>query len=381
MRIVFVVNSLGTGGAERSLAEMLPFFREAGVRATVVVFYTRNEGVEQQVLDQGFDVRVLEAQGFAGRVRELRGILREVRPHLMHSALMDADLVARGARAFTRTPLVCSLVNMPYEKARNEEDRNIDALRLGVVRAVDATSSRLVDHFHAITHAVKEYAVRKLGVPAEQITVVHRGRDRARLGEPSTERRARARAGLGIGSDELVILNAARREYQKGQRYLLEAFAELEMPNTRLLIAGREGNASDDLRDLHERLGLGERVLFLGHREDIPDLIVACDVFCLPSLWEGLGGVLLEALGLGAPIVCSRLPPAEEVLDEGTDSVLVEPANSAALRDALRSLLANPEARARLSKGGRARFERQFDQAIIASRMLEMFRRHTRAIG
>ena len=381
MRIVFVVNSLGTGGAERSLAEMLPFFREAGVRATVVVFYTRNEGVEQQVLDQGFDVRVLEAQGFAGRVRELRGILREVRPHLMHSALMDADLVARGARAFTRTPLVCSLVNMPYEKARNEEDRNIDALRLGVVRAVDATSSRLVDHFHAITHAVKESAVRKLGVPAEQITVVHRGRDRARLGEPSTERRARARAGLGIGSDELVILNAARREYQKGQRYLLEAFAELEMPNTRLLIAGREGNASDDLRDLHERLGLGERVLFLGHREDIPDLIVACDVFCLPSLWEGLGGVLLEALGLGAPIVCSRLPPAEEVLDEGTDSVLVEPANSAALRDALRSLLANPEARARLSKGGRARFERQFDQAIIASRMLEMFRRHTRAIG
>ncbi len=377
MRVVFVVNSLGTGGAERSLVEMLPHFRRAGVQATVVCFYRRAEGVERDAIAAGFDVRFLRGKSMATRVVELAGIVRSVRADLVHSALMEANLVARGARLLTRTPLVCSLVNMPYEPARHVEDQNVGAVRLGAVRLIDTVSAAAaVDHFHAITDAVKQSAMRRLRIPSRKISVVYRGRDPERLGTKSASRRSAVRAALGVGESELVVLNAARREFQKGQCYLLDAFAQVRrsVPDAQLWIAGREGNASASLASQVERLGLTEpAVRFLGHRSDVPDLLAACDVFCLPSLWEGLGGVLLEALGLGVPIVASRLPPVEEVLSEGSDSLLVEPADPHQLAAALTSLLKAPAERRRLSEAGQARFQSQFRQDVIARQMLDLF--------
>lgn len=381
MKFLFVINSLGTGGAERSLAEMLPYFRQAGVECEVIVLYLRDEGVQKSVVDAGFDVYELQAKRFPSRVRELRRILDERKPDLVHSSLADADFVARAACLGRSVPLVNSLVNMPYEPARQKEDRNVSGLRLRVVQLIDATSSVVaVKHFHAITHAVRASASRRLAIPLSRITVVHRGRDRARLGINDAERRAKIRSELGVPESQLVILNAARREYQKGQCYLLEAVAELreDIPDLLLLIAGREGNASADLTAKVKERGLDSHVRFLGHRTDVPDLLCAADVFCLPSLWEGLGGVLLEALGLGVPIVASRLPPTEEILRHEVDTLLVTPRASKDLAKALRCLLESPEMRSKFSSAGQAAFETQFNQEVIAASMLELFQRVAR---
>jgi hypothetical protein len=105
MRVLYVIDGLGTGGAERSLAEMLPRVTEAGIEPTVAVLHRRGEGVEADVLRRGFDVRFLAGTNVVSRVRELRRIARERRPDLIHTTLFTASQVGRstaGRRATSR---------------------------------------------------------------------------------------------------------------------------------------------------------------------------------------------------------------------------------------------------------------------------------------
>ena len=131
---------------------------------------------------------------------------------------------------------------------------------------------------------------------------------------------------LGLSDTDEVIINLGRQEYAKGQDDLLRATARLaqDRPSLVLLIAGREGHSSSSLRALAGELGIANRVRFLGFREDVGDLLAASDVFAFPSLYEGLGGAVLEAMALSLPIVATRIGPLEEVLDEGRNARLVE---------------------------------------------------------
>ncbi len=144
-----------------------------------------------------------------------------------------------------------------------------------------------------------------LGVDPDRITVVKRGRDSDRLGRRTPERTPAARAMLGIPETAEVVVTVGRQEYQKGHRYLIEAFAGVvaSRPDARLLIAGREGHSTAALQSLINELDLNSVVTLLGHRSDVPEVLAASELFVFPSLYEGLGGALIEALALGLPVV------------------------------------------------------------------------------
>ena len=130
------------------------------------------------------------------------------------------------------------------------------------------------------TQAVKDYAVEYLGVDPDQVTVVRRGRDLERLGEPSPERRAAARAALGVGDDEVLILSVGRHEFQKGQIHLVEAMPEVlrHHPEAVVLVAGRDGAVTGQLEAAIARLGLADKVRLLGYRDDVEELLHGADV-------------------------------------------------------------------------------------------------------
>lgn len=216
-----------------------------------------------------------------------------------------------------------------------------------------------------------------LSIPESKITVIERGRDPARLGVLTNERRAKSRADLGLAADAEVILNVGRQEFQKGQKHLLEAFGLLASarPRAVLCIAGRNGNATPELESVIARLQLGDRVRFLGHRDDVPDVLAAADVFVLSSLWEGLGGVVLEAMGLGLPIVSADLPPVREVVHGGEAALLVPAADAPALAAAVTKLLDDPAGAARLAARGKAIFDHEFTLQRATNRMIDLWRR------
>ncbi|MEZ4681884.1 MAG: glycosyltransferase family 4 protein [Caldilineaceae bacterium] len=378
LKVLYVINGLGTGGAERSLAEMLPYFREAGIVPVIACFYRRAEGVEEQVIAQGFSVRFLDQhQRFPARVRALRQLILAEQPDIVHTTIFEADLIGRLAAIGIRSKVLTSLVNTSYDAIRLS-DPNVKKHKLRFVQMIDGWTARhLTAHFHAITHAVKESAVQSLGIAAEHITVVERGRNPDRLGQPSIERRLAARRALGLSERCEVVLNVGRQEFQKGQRHLLAAMASLvkRRPQLVLLIAGRQGNATAELQQLCGQMHLEDRVHFLGHCDDIPNVMAAADLFVFPSLYEGLGTSLIEAMALGLPIVASKIPAIEEVVEVGKNALLVQPESSDELCATIDTLLSDSQRLTAFSRRSREIFESRFTLEKSASRMVELYQR------
>ena len=378
LKILFVIDGLGPGGAERSLLEILPRLAGANIESTVAFFYRREESLEALFREQGADLRFLPQQGVVHRVAALRRLIRTERPDVVHTALFESDVIGRLASIGQNTVVVSSLVNTPYDPIRLQ-NCDVNMVKLWAVRVIDASTARyLTTHFHAVSEPVKAAAVKTLHLPADRITVIERGRN-GRFGLPSPERRKQARLKLGLKDSDEVIINVGRQEYQKGQRYLLEAMEGVarRRPLSLLLIAGRRGRQSENLEEIQQRIALNGRVRLLGYREDVPDLLACADLFVFPSLYEGLGGALIEAMALGLPIVASRVPAIESVVEEGKNALLVERASVVPLADAITDLLTDRERARAFGCRSRTIFEERFTLDRCAARMIELYRRLT----
>ena len=141
-----------------------------------------------------------------------------------------------------RQGVISRLVNTDYDLVRLKNS-NINILRFRLARFSDGWTARyLMYHIYANSNVVRTAAMSALGLPAEKITVIKEVRDAARLGKPSIQPRNRARLSLELDEDQKVIVTIGRQDFQKGQRYLLEALAMLvsNHPHLVLLVAGRE---------------------------------------------------------------------------------------------------------------------------------------------
>jgi len=373
MRILYLIHGMGTGGVERSLVDLVPHLAERGVSLEFVCMSRRSEGVQAEI--DATRLRFLSAANLAGRIREVRHLLKRLRPDVLHTTMKQADLTGRLAAIGTKTPVLTSLVNPMYEPERIRADPLISPRRLAMVRLVDGyLGANLTDHFHAVSEAVKRSAINRLRISPDRITVVGRGREATRLGVPSPQRRAQVRVDLGLTEFDEVVFTAGRQENQKGHRFLLEAISLLRphRPHLRLLVAGQKGRATPDLVRSVDRLGLGDVACFLGHRNDIGDLLSAADVFCFPSVYEGFGGAALEAMAMGVPVVASDIPALREVV--GESGVLVPPERPDELGIALTRVLDDRILAAELAAKARVRVNKRFPIVGIADQMADLYR-------
>ncbi|MCA9501013.1 MAG: glycosyltransferase [Nitrospira sp.] len=376
LKILFVIDSLGTGGAELDLAEKLPHLRNLGVVIIVVSFRHRQEGVQTALQGQGFDVRILPDMGLIRRTAALRQIIRNEQPDLIQTVLFHADIAGRLAAIGTSARVVSRLVNTDYDLVRLK-DPKINILRFRLARFIDGWTARhLTHHIYANSNVVKTAAISHLGIPSEKITVIKEARDAARLGKPSIQRRNRARSSLGLDEGQRVIVTIGRQDFQKGQRYLLEAMAMLvsKHPNLVLLVAGRSGDVSGELESLRHRLGLQNRVHFLGHREDVPEILAAADLFAFPSFYEGLPGAVIEAMALGLPIVASDIDPVRETVEVGQNAILVKPASPVELASAIEDILMDRQKAHVLGARSREIYEKRFTLEQSLGRLMEFYR-------
>ncbi len=210
-----------------------------------------------------------------------------------------------------------------------------------VVTVSEAVRNQLVEH----------------GLPGEKITVLDNPVERS---VPNPALRARTRAELGFADDEMVVTTIGRAAAVKGWEVLLEAFAEIagRYRDLRLLLVG--GVEAHDERPTYERLrrivgerGLGHRVLFSGHRNDIHAVLAASDIFAFPSHSEGNANALNEAFGAGLPCVATRVGNAPRLIRHGVTGLLVPRNDVPEMARALGSLVGDPMLRERLAKGAR----------------------------
>jgi glycosyltransferase involved in cell wall biosynthesis len=376
VRILAVIDGLGTGGAERSLAELVPLLKVRGFEFEVVFFHDRRPGVEDLLRKDHVPLRRIHGRNWITRSVRLRREIRRFQPALVHATLVGPSITARVAAAGTGAPVLTTLVGTTYTPPAPLSGKGF---RPVFIRTVDSwTARRLNARFHAISHAVADDAVAHLGIAENSVTVIPRGRARARLGWPSADRSHRVRHEFSVPHDAELVVSVGRQEERKGHVTLVEAWAGIAAarPRAHLVIAGRPGLASpaigralDDLQVEARR-----RVHLVGHTEDVGDLLSAADVFVFPSLHEGLGGALLEALAMSLPIVASNLPAFREFLVPDENAILVPPGCESAFAKAIVRLFDEEPVRARMAAANLELFEQRFQLDAVAQQTERLYR-------
>ena len=374
-RVLYLIDSLAPGGAERSLVDMAPGLLDGGIDLEVAVLHDR-PGLAAELRSHGVHVHVVSGSNrsswLAGTVRLIRGR----HPDLVHTTLFESDVIGRVGATLTRVPVVSTLANTPYGHEHAAES-GVDPIRLRAAQAVDMVTGRVVRRFHAVSRSTAEACVAKLRIDPTKIDVVPRGRDISRFGIRTPDRRRAVRTRLGVDSDEKVLLVVARQEPQKGIEVLIRAVPELRklQPQVRVLVAGREGRATAGLRALISATGTDGVVDFLGERDDIPDLLATADVFVLPSYREGLPGAVLEAMAMGVPIVASDLPNVRDAVPTDEYALLVPSGDHLELARAIASVLQDPVAGQRRAHAASQRFAVTFDIRCVSQAMTDFYRR------
>ena len=221
--------------------------------------------------------------------------------------------------------------------------------------AYQAVADRLLRHRTdaaiAVSRSTRDFLVRQRFVPEDRVRLIWNGAPLEDFAPVSAERARRTREELGIPEGALVFGTIGRLNAQKGHRFLLDAAARVlpRVPASRALIVG-DGDLMGELRRQTAGLGIADRVVFAGHRTEVPDLLGALDVFCISSLYEGTPLALFEAMAAGRAIVSTAVDGCREVLEDGVNGILVPPAEARALADGLERVLGDSALREALGR-------------------------------
>ncbi len=371
MHVMQVIDSMYGGGAETSLLEVIPGLATRGI-TTSIVTVLGDDGVLEDRL-RALDVRHggLRRRDPMGLIFELRDRIRAENPDVLHTTLLLSNLLGRIAALRLRIPIVTTLANQDYGP-EHRANSHYGACSVRAVHTADMITSPLTTRFHAISEDVARVMSHRLRISNDRIQVIYRGRDPARLGVRTLDRRLRTRAALSIAPDAPLVLSVGRLDRQKGVETTIDAFRYVvtQIPNAVLLVACRPGNAYPVVQAEARRT---PAVRLLGHRTDVPDLMCAADVLSFPSRWEGLGGTLIEAMALRLGVVASDIPPvAEAIGDVGWP--LVRPDDGYALAEGLVSVLKGGSKNEASKDAGERHFRRFFTADAASGGMAELYR-------
>jgi len=209
-------------------------------------------------------------------------------------------------------------------------------------------------------------------LPRRKMVIIGHGVDRAAPALPRSE----ARAALGLPALDPLIGSVGRLSREKGHAFLLRALPAIvaAFPGAGCVLAG-EGPSRRDLEEEVRRLGMGDRVIFLGHRGDVPAILSALDLFVQPSLYEGFGMSLLEAMAARLPIVATRVGGIPEVVDDQVAGLLVPPADAAALAQAAIALLGDRGRARRIGEEAARLVAERHSISSVAARVDALYRR------
>ena len=364
LRIGMLLESDGPGGAEYMLIQLAEELRRRG-HSIIPVGPAKGLGWLDRVLrERGFDPhrftlrRPLDWQCLKG----LAATLRRSGVDVVHGHEFTMALYGTAAARLIGKPAVITIHSAQYVSL---------ALRRRLALSLAARSSRAMVAVSSDTARTLE---QRLWLRSGAVTTIHNG---------IIERPGRSdgvRDAIGARPDEILLLAVGNLYPVKGHPVLLDALQRLQdaaPARWRLVVAGRGRNKAA-LEERAAVLGLRELVHFLGHRDDVPDLLAAADVFVMPSLREGLPLAILEAMFAGKAIVASGVGGIPEAITSGEHGILVEPGDPAALSEALRALLSDPAVRLRLGDAARRRAQAEFRVGEMADRYERIYRESVR---
>lgn len=361
--VFFYTDSRVLGGAENAMFMLLESLDRAAWEPTLLLEEAPEvEPMAARAAALGVPVRRVAPMplGLAGgaRVPAFARFLRRERPDVFHAHMSSPVACKWGlaAAVAARVPAVLGTVQVgAYEPPNRSAYWQLRALARGV------------DRYLAVSREIAAELVENLDWPAEKVEVVYNAVDIERVAVAAPPG---LREQLGGSETRPLVLTPARLDAQKGHETLLAAVAEI--PEAMFVFAG-EGPLRAELEARAAQLGVADRVRFLGRREDIPQMLAACDVFALPSLYEGSSLAVLEAMAAGIPIVSSAIGGTEELIEDGQSGLLVPPGDAKALAAALLRLVGDADLRQNLGAKARERVDDGLEREQNAERVIASY--------
>ena len=282
-------------------------------------------------------------------------LLRRERPALVHTHTSKAGVVGRLAAWLARVPVV---IHTPHGHTFYGY---YGAVTSAIIRLVERILAKITDRIVTLTDRGGEEHVRFHIAGAEKFVTIHSGIDIARFRSVQVDPAVK-RKELGLPPDGAIVGTVGRLVPIKGLEWLLKAAPRVlaQFPQACFVIIG-DGPLVGELRQLASELGIGLRVVFLGAREDVPECLAALDLFVLPSLNEGMGRALVEAMAMGCPVVATRVGGIPDIVADGTTGLLVPPRDDRALAEAILTLLRDGSRRVAYGEAARRHVDGRFD--------------------
>jgi glycosyltransferase involved in cell wall biosynthesis len=355
LKVLQIIPTLDRSGAEKQLvllAAGLP--RDRFV--VEVAALTRSGPLEHELRTAGVPVTILGKRLKLDPWALLRlvRLLKERRFDVVQTWIFAANTYGRVAARLAKAPIVITS-EMAVDLWKGKTERFIDRRLAGWCDRLVGNSQAVVDYYRA------------LGVPEDRLAMIYSG---IAPEEPPDVDPAAIRAEFGFAADAPLVFFAGRLAEQKRLGDLLKALDLLQhvQPDLRTLIAG-DGPLRSQLEETARLYELGDRVRFLGHREDVPRLMAAADLVVLPSAYEGLPNVVLEAMRFLKPVVATAAPGTTEVVADGQTGLLVPIGDHKSLARAIRDVIRDRGLARRLGEAGRARVDTHF----AAQTMIDQF--------
>ena len=331
------------GGAETAFVDMCLALHEAGEDIAVVT--RKNPAREARLRAGGLTVHTLPFGGLVDifTTLRMRKIIREFKPHIVQTWM---------SRAAQRTPRWSASEGIP---------RYLVVSRLGGY--YKASHFGQTDYYSTITPDIRRHLI-EAGIAEQKIRHINN------FAELETEGVAADRAALQTPADATVLLALGRLHKAKALDVLLQAVSQV--PDVYLWIAG-EGPDREPLEGLCHKLGLDDRVRFLGWRDDRAALFAAADICVFPSRYEPFGTVFVQAWAQRVPLVTTAADGPRQYVRDGEDGLMVPVDDVGALAAAIRRVVDDGDLRTRLTESGFRRYQTEFTKFNTVSKYLEFY--------
>jgi len=381
LHVLHLIESLGAVGAEGLLYTNLKHLDGGRVRSTVVTVFAQPDHWAGAIRGLGVPVVSLDCRSprdLPAGVARLRRRLRASRPDIVHSHLWAANVIGRVAGRLAGVPVVSSVHNPDHEPEAWEDGADVSRWKRHLSLSLDRWTARAgCARMVAVSDYVRRCAHLRLKFPLGRIELLYNPIDTDALLSPPARGRGELLRECGLDDDSVVLLNVGRVSPQKGLIHAVRALPAIlaRHPSAHLVSAGPTPDAAwlKRLKAEADALGVGGRVHFLGARRDVADLLRACDLFVFPSLYEGLGIALVEAMAAGRACVATETGPIPEVVTHGENGWLVPPGDAGRLAGAVCALLDDPGRRAALGRAAQASALARFQPRAAADELTRIY--------
>ncbi len=354
MRVLYVVETLEIGGAERVVTDLVSHMPE-GVESFVCCL--KQSGPMAERLPEGVKVFELMApEGNSVKVPlQLARIIRSQGIDIIHShnwsTFVESGL---AAKIVNNKPIISTIHGMYTEY----DDTIVAAIKKNIRRLVERFLARKFVKICTVSSKIAEYTVPHLDVPSEKVCTIING-----IQTEKKKKQSRAlRKELGVELNDVVLCFVGRVAKVKNLKYLLSVMPEIikSTAGVKLLIIG-DGDEREALERYSKQIGLTENVLFCGFQENPMDFLTIADIFVLTSLYEGVSIALLESMAAGIPSIVTDVGGNKDVVKDSVTGFVVSLNSKKELIDRLKRLINDSELRKSFARASKKRVNDYFN--------------------